>query len=641
MRPLFLHFFIILFFTSLSFEVFAQPASLVDSLQAELENHPERDTTRLAILLELGNKLMYADPVQTISLGYESLALADSLGDLRQKAFALNQLANVLRTQSDNGKAMEYYFSALEIFEQLDDQKWVANLHGNIGNIHLSQENFPEARKEIELAIQIREEIGYYDRMEGLFNSLGNIYAWQQSYDSALVYYQMALDSSIKHGNRAWMAMFMGNVGNVYGWQGEYAQSREKSLEALAIHRELGLLVDQSRDLHNIGFAYHKEKRCDSAVTYYSQAYELANSLGLKNIQVVSSQGLMECYFKLGQASNAEKWSAIMVAAQDSLRTEEVTRQVENAENRYRIEREQMELQFAKETEEITRDAALKRNRIISWSAGTGFVLISLFAGVLFLRYREKHAYNSQLEETVEERTSQLQQVNVQLTREISEKELARRDLNTFIHRSSHDLKGPLASIDGLVEVARKEKEPAPYLEMISKKTQQLDLVLNQLIDKVEIGDRELEAKPMNWESVKERVEAELAHLPGREAVDLRWVAPFPEGIHSDAFGVELVLRQWIKNAIQFRDPEKSTSWCEVKVEGTPDRWRLSVQDNGLGIAETDQPRIFDMFFTTQKMAEASGLGLYIVKETVQRMGGELAFLSEPGKGTRFVAEFS
>lgn len=625
-----------LFFSHLS----AQNPAHLDSLRIELEAHPKPDKKRLEIMMALGNSLMNVDPVAAAAQARATIHLADSLNDPLQKATGYNQMGNILRNQNENGKAIEYYFDALEIFEAEGDREWESNLHANIGNIYLSMGKLDDAMREEQTALQIRKEIGYYEKIAGIYNTFGNVYAQKQELDSALYYYTMAYDSAEKHGNRHWAAMFLGNIGNVYGRTNNYKLSREKSREAFETHKELGMVVDQARDLHNIGYSFDKESRFDSAAHYYKRSYDIAESFGMKQVMFVSSKGLMECYFKLGRHKLSSEWAKLAVQAQDSFKSQQIARQIQSAENIYKIDKEEMELKFQQDKDDLAREEILKRNRILSGSAGTGFVLISLFAVVLFMRYREKQAYNQKLEGTVEERTAQLVATNVQLKTEVSAKELAQKDLNTFIHRASHDLKGPLASILGLADVAGSEADPKPYLGLISGKVTQLDSVLRQLIDKVEVGNREMNPVEVDWERLKNEVEAELKEVENRDKVQLEWEEKVSGVVSADPFMVKLILKQLIRNAIQFRDPEKEPALCMVRIEGVSKNWRIIVEDNGIGIPQVAQKQVFDMFYSSGAMAEGSGLGLYIVKETVQRMRGKIDLFSKEGIGSRFMLEF-
>ena len=91
-----------------------------------------------------------------------------------------------------------------------------------------------------------------------------------------------------------------------------------------------------------------------------------------------------------------------------------------------------------------------------------------------------------------------------------------------------------------------------------------------------------------------------------------------------------------ISNAIKFRANDKENQY--ISIEGVADETHLNlvIEDNGIGIAEHQLDRIFDMFFRTSAKIEGSGIGLYIAKEIVEKLRGSIKVKSKEGKGTSF-----
>jgi signal transduction histidine kinase len=91
-----------------------------------------------------------------------------------------------------------------------------------------------------------------------------------------------------------------------------------------------------------------------------------------------------------------------------------------------------------------------------------------------------------------------------------------------------------------------------------------------------------------------------------------------------------------VSNAIKYRDATKEKCTVKITVEKGKNAWKLNVEDNGIGIAKPFLSRIFEMFYRATDRSQGSGLGLYIVKETVERLYGEIYVDSEEGQWTRF-----
>jgi light-regulated signal transduction histidine kinase (bacteriophytochrome) len=95
--------------------------------------------------------------------------------------------------------------------------------------------------------------------------------------------------------------------------------------------------------------------------------------------------------------------------------------------------------------------------------------------------------------------------------------------------------------------------------------------------------------------------------------------------------------RNFISNAIKYQNPEAETSYVQFDIVVDANQARITITDNGIGVEEQFVPHLFDMFFRATETAEGSGLGLYIVKQAAQRIGGFIAVTSQLGIGTEFV----
>ncbi|MFN8889072.1 MAG: sensor histidine kinase, partial [Cyclobacteriaceae bacterium] len=105
---------------------------------------------------------------------------------------------------------------------------------------------------------------------------------------------------------------------------------------------------------------------------------------------------------------------------------------------------------------------------------------------------------------------------------------------------------------------------------------------------------------------------------------------------YSDPWRIGEIFRNLISNAIKYRDFNKNDSHIRIMIKIAPDRASILFEDNGIGISKADLTKIFDMFYRASEQSDGSGLGLYIVKNAVDKLGGILKVTSEIGKGTSF-----
>lgn len=620
----------------------AQSPNPADSLRALLNAHPQQDTVRLDLMHKLAAALMFSDPGgECLELGKGAIRLADSLGDTRRLARAHNLTATCYKNAGLWDKSLNQYLSSLRLYEKLNNTMWMANLHSNIAIIYLNKGDLEQCKKEQETSLDIRNRTGYREGISGLFNGMGNYYDQMGNSKEALRYYQMALDSIDAKSTPYDKGIYLSNIGASWGSLGKYDLCRKYNAEALSIYKQIGMEKSNSLAMHNIGEAWYREGRYDSAEKWVLAAYELADSLNNHLVMKTSSEVLMHISKKRSQFEEALRWAERFHAAADSQHKYQLQSEDKARELAYRIEQKEREDQFNAETITLQKDEALKRQRILLWSLGAGLLLLAAFAFVVTRRYMEKKQLNQLLEDKVAHRTQQLQASNLRLRDEMAQKEHAGKTLTTFIYRSSHDLKGPLTSLKGLVEVARAEKTAFPYIEHIGAKVRQMDGVLQQLIDKVEMEERMPVKQEVNWQKVWEETATELGQRPGMEETEFEVTLPQQgRGPLTDPVLIKIAMRQLVQNAIDFRTRGRQN---RVSVALAPDaqgRWALTVKDEGTGMEAALQSQVGNPFFRGSLASTGAGLGLHITMQIAVRLGLQFHLESSPGSGTRVSLTF-
>jgi PAS domain S-box-containing protein len=213
------------------------------------------------------------------------------------------------------------------------------------------------------------------------------------------------------------------------------------------------------------------------------------------------------------------------------------------------------------------------------------------------------------------------------------------KELNTFIYRSTHDLRGPLTSIIGLNNLAQTENDPVQlraYLKMIGEATQKLDSILLSLINSMSVKHAPSKKEKVDFKSIIDGILKQLSGHDGYSRIKFNVNAEINTNFLSDVRIIESILQNVIENAVKYHgryeDPRVDISVWEDQGEIV-----IEVEDNGAGIPEAQQKNVFEMFYRGSSGAKGSGLGLYIVKSGVERLGGTIKLKSSEGKGSRFI----
>jgi signal transduction histidine kinase/ligand-binding sensor domain-containing protein len=225
----------------------------------------------------------------------------------------------------------------------------------------------------------------------------------------------------------------------------------------------------------------------------------------------------------------------------------------------------------------------------------------------------------------IERRNRELKKVNI--------------ELDKFVYSASHDLRAPLSSVLGLVNVARMDhtaEQKVTYLDMMEKSIKKLDSFIKDIIDYSRNARVEVSSEEIHFEALIREVLSDLEYLDESNRI-LRMVTVHGSAIfYSDSKRLKIVLSNVISNAIKYHNLKKEHPVIEVRVEYDDQKAIIRIIDNGLGIAAEHIDRIFEMFYRATDSNKGSGLGLYIVKETVDKIQGTITVQSQFDLGTTF-----
>jgi signal transduction histidine kinase len=216
------------------------------------------------------------------------------------------------------------------------------------------------------------------------------------------------------------------------------------------------------------------------------------------------------------------------------------------------------------------------------------------------------------------------------------------QELDRFVYSTSHDLRAPMASMLGLVDLAnRRDNDPETgrYLVMIKDRIQVLDRFVKDITDYSRNNRIPVERAPLNLADMVLEIWEGLRFAP--EARRIRFEVTIPHGVFvvTDPTRLRIVLTNLISNAIRYHDPRKEQPYIGVHYRTVGLSFCIQVEDNGVGIEPAYHKRVFDMFFRGSEASTGSGLGLYIVKETCLKLSGSVQFHSEPNTGSIFTVK--
>lgn len=237
------------------------------------------------------------------------------------------------------------------------------------------------------------------------------------------------------------------------------------------------------------------------------------------------------------------------------------------------------------------------------------------------------------LEDQVQTRTRQLSQAYRKLLQK-------NQELDHFIYKSAHDLKGPIARFKGLCNLAvhdyNKDKDINEYLNKLNISVFEMEGLLRKLMFVHEVLTMEVNPQKLCVRSLMEKVvDMEINNgYPYKPEVSIQ----VEDGleIRNDNFALETLFKNLVSNAIKFADPDKEKQWISLEAFEKESFFYLRIKDNGLGIPEQFSSNIFNMFFIGTERKNGHGVGLYLCKLLTEKLDGNIRWYKGANEDTVF-----
>lgn len=224
---------------------------------------------------------------------------------------------------------------------------------------------------------------------------------------------------------------------------------------------------------------------------------------------------------------------------------------------------------------------------------------------------------------------------------ELKNKALAKlnTELDRFVYSVSHDLRSPIASMLGLVNLSKMEKDLAMlkyYEELKEKSLLKLDSFIRDILDYSRNTRTELKAEVIDWQLFIVQQIEQHQHSEEAKNIVITFQIEQHQPFYTDLYRVGIIFSNLLSNAIRYSDTNKQTQTIHIDILVLDNDTQIDVIDNGIGIGAEHLDNIFKMFYRASEDSKGSGLGLYIVAETVQKLNGAVSVSSQIGRGTTF-----
>jgi signal transduction histidine kinase len=246
------------------------------------------------------------------------------------------------------------------------------------------------------------------------------------------------------------------------------------------------------------------------------------------------------------------------------------------------------------------------------------------------LKQREAEAEKAKANEALRTQYEELVKIN--------------KELDSFVYSVSHNLRSPLMSVLGLVNLAKTEDQNrdnffSQYFNMMETSINKLDETLKEILDYSRNARKDLEIEQIDMRKIINDHLERMQYMPGAQHIHKEVIIDQEAPFYSDKYRFSFIVNNLISNAIKYYDPDKADPFLQITIVTRKNKAVLEFKDNGIGIDDRHLTRVFDMFFRATHKNDGAGLGLYIVKEAVEKLHGDISIVSKMGQGTTFTIE--
>ena len=613
----------VLLFCSLSLLAAQSPGELRQQWQ-----DAKNDSSTIAALQQLCRA--YGDSKLDSALYFCKLAreLSQEKGTPEDYVRSLWKTAAVMGRTGNHDRELALNLEALEIAQETGDSSLFPSAYMQVGNAHYRVGNNELAAQNYQISLRFAEARGETRQMAGTLNNLGNIFMQNEELDSAEAYFEQARQINIQANNQSWLAINLYNLGKVQGQRGNYPEALELFERTMDIRKSTHSVSGEAAAHKMMGVTYQKWGKYQKAEFHLQKSMELYASYqgrpGLKDVNMA----LSELYEAQGNHRKALDHFRLSTDIRDSIQDEDMRNKLAYAQVNFDFEQQERDRLLNQKEKELIQQQKLNRTTRGLFIALLGVVILFGVGFVLVKRSRDQKRDNLLLEKLVAERTADLHQANA--------------ELNQFIYKSSHDIRGPLSSVRGLAQLADKVEEVRDlrtYLGMIDQKAEHLEGILGRLTETIGMTEKEIQREKVELYTLAESVWEKLANEKGADTVKFEnQIKPGTE-LTTDKEFLEVILYNLFQNAIWFRTQEGGQAFCRITALTAGDCIRISIADNGTGLSPEMQQKVWEMFYKAHTYSSGSGLGLYIVQKAAKRLNGSAELVSLEGQGTEVTVE--
>lgn len=579
------------------------------------------------------------------------LAIKNSFTD--RLMFFYNNLGVLYERQSKFDLALESYFKSIDIARELNSKRDQILTLNNIGLVFYRLSEYQKAIDNLSQSIDLAIKENIDSELTYSYLNLGLCYNELNDFNKASINFQKAIDLC---GKQECDQKVLADVYYGYGvskfTNGDIQSSISSFDKSLSICKEIHYQNGESLNYYFLAKIQLKLKNVQGALNYLNRSHQVAVTIK-SQFRISNNYDLYaEIYKQAGDFNKAFEYKNRYIQSKDSIFSSNVNANL----NRILISEAQKESKAiikVKEGEIAAKEQIIRQQIYLNVSAVLIILLASLLVLVLMKMNRDKKRVNAKLSEanqTIEEQNKLLDEEVIHKAKDLEKANASllqvNAELDNFIYKTSHDIRGPLASLKGICNVALMDIKDHPmaidYLRKLSDTADRLDRKLTRLQFVNKLNNQSLKITSINFNLLITTLKKSFEQKAKAANVQLESSIVDNIELTSDYEMLKTILENLLDNAIKFSNTsDRYASFARIIVASNKlvDGVSIRIIDNGVGIQDSIHKEIFRMFSRASERSETGGIGLYIVKTAAIKLGGRVALMKNLEGFTEFYVE--
>jgi signal transduction histidine kinase/tetratricopeptide (TPR) repeat protein len=586
-------------------------------------------------------------------------------------ALAYFYLGQFLSQQGLLAEGLQHILDASKLFESLQRYHYVILCHYESCMINYSAHNYQQCIDEGYRVLQYHDRLAATDndraadfQQMSTCNTIALANRQIKQYSAALRYYDQAEALARKINDEFWIGLVNGNKAVVLRDLGRTEEAKAGVLADYKVSQKFSSWSSAGMACLTMSDIYLKQGDLARSTSYLDSAHIMFG----REHDVVASRKNMASYWlswsrlKSAQGAYGPAYDGLLkhVQMRDSLYHEQEALNLAKVKVAFDLDRKQTEIALLTKNNEI-QEERIRGQNILFIVTLMGLILLVVLVILLIHNFRrqrnisrlirqqrdEIEIKNSELEAQstmLQENNQYIQTLNTQLEMKVAERTrqlaLSNQELDTFLYRSSHDIRRPITTLLGLDQVARhivNDAQANMLFDKVVETARNMDSMLFKMQMMYEVNKPDLTLEPIHLNPLVEEAVQYFQNDFQRFGITSHLSVHADITLSSNVGLLRIIFRNLIENAVLFRKTQPGvTPFVDVNITVVNDHVEIHIADNGIGVEEKYQARLFDLYFRASQASKGNGLGLYLVNKAIHKLHGTITLISDYGVGTTF-----